>query len=256
VAYDVKTPVFEGPLDLLLHLIARHEVDLYEISLESIVDAYLAELERMHVLDLDVATEFLLIAATLVELKSRRLLPEPVTSELEDDLSLLEERDVLVVRLLECLTFREAGAAIARLAQAAGRSQPRLAGPEAHFLSLAPDLLVGVDPDDLRAALLRLAVPAPGPRVELDHVTVVHRSVGDALAQLVAVLPGLDRATFRELTAGASGRMDVIVAFLAVLELYKQGLVELEQSGTFGALEVCWTGEASGADVVADLAHW
>jgi len=75
MSYAVRTPVFEGPFDLLLHLILKQEVELWEVSLAEIVDAYLTELDRMESLDLDVATEFLLIAATLVELKARRLLP-------------------------------------------------------------------------------------------------------------------------------------------------------------------------------------
>src|SRR5262245_6756165 len=109
--YAVVTPTYEGPFELLLHLILRDEVDLYEISLVDIVDAYLAELERMETCDLDIATEFLLIAATLVELKSRRLLPLDDDGDLDDELALWEERDLLLSRLLECKTFKDAAVA-------------------------------------------------------------------------------------------------------------------------------------------------
>ena len=116
VAYAVSTEVFEGPFDLLLHLILREQVDLYEISLARIVDAYLTEVERMETLDLDVATEFLLIAATLVELKARRLLPDRQDVELDEELALWEERDLLLARLLECKTFKDAAGVLRRMA--------------------------------------------------------------------------------------------------------------------------------------------
>ena len=237
--YEVRTAVFEGPLDLLLELITKREVDLYEVTLSSIVDAFLAELERMGPLDLDAATEFLVIAAVLVELKSRWLLPQPPAPAIDDDGDLLEARDLLVARLLECMTFRSAGEALARLAAAAGRSWPRLAGPEERFLQAAPDILAGVVVADLTAALRRCLAPRPVPRVKLDHLTPLAVSVADVVAELSASLPGRGPLTFRALTEG-SNRMEVIVRFLALLELYKQGLVELDQATTFGALEVRW----------------
>src|SRR3954471_5292968 len=136
--YDVQTPVFEGPFDLLLHLILREQIDLYEVRLSTIVDAYVAELGRLENLDLDLATEFLLIAATLVELKSKRLLPGDDDIDLDDELALWEERDLLLARLLECKTFKDASVALRRLAAEAGRSVPRVAGLEERFLDVAP----------------------------------------------------------------------------------------------------------------------
>lgn len=239
--YEVRTAIFEGPLDLLLELITRREVDLYEVSLSSIVDAYLAELDRMGPLDLDAATEFLLIAAVLVELKSRWLLPQPPAADPEAEADLLEARDLLVARLLECMTFRSAGDTLARLEAAAGRSRPRLAGPEERFLRAAPDLLAGVEAADLASALRRCLTPRPVPRVQVDHIAPLAVSVADVVAELSTELPGAGPVTFRALTEG-HGRVDTIVRFLALLELYKQGLVELEQASTFGALEVRWSG--------------
>ena len=124
MAIDVATPVYEGPFDLLLQLILAEEVDLYEINLARIVDAYLAEIERLQALDLDVATEFLLIAATLVELKARRLLPGRAEVDLDDELALWEERDMLLARLLECKTFKDVAAVFSTLADASTTSPP------------------------------------------------------------------------------------------------------------------------------------
>src|SRR5438105_2352532 len=139
MAVDVHTEVYEGPFDLLLQLILKEQVDLYEVSLSSIVDAYLAEIARMQTLDLDLATEFLLIAATLVELKARRLLPGSEDADLDDELALWEERDLLLARLLECKTFKDVASVLAALERKASRSYPRRVGPEDQFLVLAPD---------------------------------------------------------------------------------------------------------------------
>ena len=242
MSFEVRTPVFEGPFDLLLHLIVREQVDLYQVSLSGIVDSYLAEIERMGPLDLEVTTEFLVIAATLVELKTRRLLPGADDPEADEELALLEERDLLLARLLECKTFRDAGEALAALGATAGRSWPRTAGLEERFSALVPDLLAGVMPVDLRGAFLRAIAPKPAPRVDLDHVAPIRVSVEDAVVELARTLPGLGRVTFRVLTRDLSERLDVIGRFLAVLELYKQGKVDVDQAETFGDLVVVWTG--------------
>src|SRR5215212_9226348 len=166
MAYEVTTPVFEGPFDLLLHLILREQVDLYEVPLAAIVDSYLKELDRLQGagLDLDVATEFLLIASTLVELKARRLLPGRDDVDLDEELGLWEQRDLLLARLLECKTFKDAAAVLARLGDEAQRSFPRTVGVDERFASLAPDLLAGVGPIDLRDAFVRAVTPKPVPR--------------------------------------------------------------------------------------------
>ena len=249
-SYLVHTPVFDGPFDLLLHLITKEQVDLYEVSLSGIVDAYLAEIEHLGRMDLDMATEFLLIAATLIELKTRRLLPGRDDVDIDEELWLLEERDLLLSRLLECKTFKDASAALVRLMAKAERSLPRLAGLEERFLAVMPDLLEGVTPDDLKGALLKVMAPKPPPKVDLDHVAPIRISVRDAVEQLVGELPRLRRVTFRRLTGHLIDRLEVIVHFLAVLELYKQGTVELHQLTTFGQLDIEWVGE--GGDAVID----
>lgn len=251
VLYEVQTPVFEGPFDLLLHLVLRSQVDVYEISLLEIVDAFVAELDRLGSLDLEVATEFLLVAATLIELKTRGLLPGPDDVDLDDELALWEERDLLLARLLECKTFKDVSADLALLAGRAERSVPRRAGLEERFLALAPDLLAGVSPDDLRAAFLRAVAPKPVPRIDLFHVVPVKLSVSEAVEELIDELPRVGRITFRRLTQDLVERVEVIVRFLALLELYKQGAVDLVQHGTFGDLEIEWIGDSeASADLV------
>jgi segregation and condensation protein A len=242
MAFAVATPVFEGPFDLLLHLILREQVDIYEVSLSRIVDAYLEEIERLQVIDLDIATEFLLIAATLVELKARRLLPGRDDIDLDDELALWEERDLLLARLLECKTFKDVAGVFNRLAEDADRSFARSAGPDERFDALMPDLLDGVTGKRLHAAYLRAVTPKPVQRIDLFHVAPVRASVADAVAELIDELPRVGRISFRRLTSGLVERLEVIVRFLALLELFKQGVIELDQDEQFGEIDVLWTG--------------
>ena len=226
--YTVSTPVFEGPFDLLLHLITREQVDLWEVSLSDIVDAYVTSLEEMRAaLDLDTATEFLLIAAVLLELKSRRLLPGRESVESEEEFALWEERDLLIARLLECKTFKDAAASLSKAMDLAARSHPRTVGLDERFSELVPDVLDGVTPDRLREAMEAVLAPRPQARVILDHVAPVTASVADAVAALLEELPRAGRTTFSALSAGACTRLEVIVRFLALLELFKQGVVDL-----------------------------
>jgi segregation and condensation protein A len=242
VAAELPDRVYEGPFDLLLHLILAEEVDIHEVNLARIVDAYLVEIERLQQLDLDVATEFLLIAATLVELKARRLLPGRVDVDLDEELALWEERDLLLARLLECKTFKDVSRQFGALADAAGRSVARRVGPDERFADLVPDLLAGLTPMRLREAAIAAFSPRPTPRIDLQHVAPIRASVADAVAELVDELPRAGRITFARLTVALVERLEVIVRFLAVLELFKQGLVELEQAERCGAIVIEWRG--------------
>jgi segregation and condensation protein A len=244
VAAELPDRTYEGPFDLLLQLILAEEVDIHEVSLARIVDAYLAEIERMQQLDLDVATEFLLIAATLVELKARRLLPGRADVDLDDELALWEERDLLLARLLECKTFKDVSRLFAVLADDAGRSFARRVGPDERFAGLAPDLLAGLTAARVRDAAITALTPPPAPRIDLYHVAPIRASVADAVAELVDELPRAGRITFVRLTADLVERLDVIVRFLAVLELYKQGLVEVDQADRFADIGIEWHGPA------------
>ena len=251
MAYAVTTPVFEGPFDLLLHLILQEEVDIHEVSLTRIVEAYLAELERMKELDLEVATEFLLIAATLIDLKTRRLLPTRDDGELDEELALWEERDILLARLLDCKTFKDVAAVMHDLIERAELTHPRLAGPDERFAELMPDLLDGVSPRRLQRAFLRATEPKGPVSIDLFHVAPIRASVADALERLVGVLPTLGRVSFRQIIAGVSDRIEVVVRFLAILELFKQGRVDLDQADRFGDITITWNNNPDLADLAA-----
>ncbi len=254
----VSTPVFEGPFEVLLQLIGDHKVDVYDICLAEVVDAFLAELADRQPMDLQITTEFLVIAAILVELKSRKLLPGPDEVEPDDELCGFEERDRLLARLLELQAYSAAADAFAVLIERASRSLPRAAGLEERFRDLAPDLLAGVTPDLLAAAFAKGTAPRPTPTVDLYHVTVEPVTVSEAVAELVQRLPGQGRTSFRQLTLACTNRMQVIVRFLALLELCKQGRVTLDQGHTFGDLQVTWVGDSrvpaavSAADAVEE----
>ena len=251
--YAVQTEVFEGPFDVLLRLILDQEVDIYEVSLTGIVDAYLAEMDKILSsveptsssgprVDLELATEFLLIAATLVELKTRRLLPDQNDGALDEELGLWEERDLLLARLLECQTFKTAATALRQMSRNASFSYPRTTGPDRHFLSLAPDLLEGVTPAQITMALVKALTPAAVKRVDVSHIASVNASVTDAMFEIIDALPRLGTTSFRQITHGLVDRIEVVVRFLAILELLKQGHIELDQKEHFGDITLTWTG--------------
>jgi segregation and condensation protein A len=244
MAYAVATPVFEGPIDLLLHLVSTHEVDVLEVPLGPVVDAFVAHLtENRADLNLEMLSEFLLVAAILVELKSQRLLPGPDDVDEDEELGRWEERDLLLARLLECRAYAAAADVFAALTEQAARSIPREVGLDEGFALRAPDLLAGVTPAQLAQAFLRGTAERPVPLVDLSHVTVDTVTVAEAVTELAARLPTLGRTTFRDLTEGLTERMEIIVRFLALLELCKLGKVNLGQGQTFGELRVEWTAE-------------
>jgi segregation and condensation protein A len=255
MGYEVRTDVFEGPFDLLLHLILAQEVDLWEVSLATIVDAYLTELERMERLDLEVATEFLLIAATLVDLKARRLLPAPESFDLDEELMRFEERDLLLARLLECKTFKDVAATLAARLREGDRAVIRRAGPEAPFSSLVPDPLEHATPQMLRRAAVRALTGQLPTSVDTEHIAPIRASVRDAIDTLLVMIPSDGPVTFRQLTVGVTDRLEFIVRFLGVLELYKQGIVDLEQTSNFGSLVLRRLEPRTGLDAVS-VADW
>lgn len=221
----------------------REEVDIHEVSISTIVDAYLAELAKMQELDLEIATEFLLIAATLVEIKSRRLLPGRENVDLDDELALWEERDLLLARLLECKTFKDVATVLARFVDDADLVYGRTAGPEEHFSAVAPDPLEGMTIAKLEKAFVSVITPRPVPTLDMFHVSPVRFTVAEAVETLRRELPSMGVVTFRRLTAGLVERLEIIVRFLAVLEMYKQGWIEIDQSDRFGDISVEWTGD-------------
>jgi len=248
VAYTVTTPGFEGPIDLLLHLVSSHEVDVLDIPLAPVVDGFLKVLvEHREQLTMDALSEFLLVAAILVELKSQKLLPGPDVVDDDEELVGWEERDLLLSRLLECRAYAAAADVFVAMAEQAARSVPRETGLDDGFMVHAPDLLAGVTADQLAQAYLKATAERPAPRVDLSHVTVDTVTVSETVQVLAGVLPGRGRTSFRELTAGLGRRIEIIVHFLALLELCKLGKVSLGQGQVFGDLEVDWIAEGSTA---------
>ena len=226
---------------MLLHLVTREQVDIWELSLSAIVDEFVATIEQMKALDLSVATEFLLTAAVLLELKARKLLPDGGDAEDEETLALWEERDLLLARLLECKTFKDV-AAMSRLMDCAQRSVPRRAGLEERFVGLAPDPLEGLTALDLRGALVKVLAPKPVTRVNTEHVAPVRASVAEVVDELVPRLPAEGRTTFRRLVEGLTERLEVIVYFLALLELYKRARWTSNRQASW-QLHISWLGE-------------
>jgi segregation and condensation protein A len=242
VGVSISTPVFEGPIDLLLHLVTSHEVDVLDIPLLPVVDAFVAALhEGRDVYSLEVLSEFLLVAAILLELKSQRLLPGPDEVDPEEDLIGWDERDLLLSRLLECRAYAAVADTFVVMTETASRSLARQAGLDDGFVIHAPDLLAGVTGEQLAQAFLRATEERPVERIDLSHVTVVDTlTVSEAVEELALELPRRRNVTFAELTANLTTRIEVIVRFLAVLELCKLGRVNLGQGQTFGRLQIDW----------------
>ena len=235
--YHVAVGSFEGPFDLLLHLIARHKVDIYEISLAQITDDYLAVLRAMERIDLDVATEFLIVAATLIELKAARLLPNEDDPDIED--LALEARDLLYARLLDYRMFKEAGQYLGSRLETLSGYVPRRVALEPQFTGLVPQTQLSISPQRLAEIAAQALRAKPEPVVDLSHVQPVRMTVRDAAGMVVQELERAGgSATFAELTAGCRHRIEVIVHFLALLELYKLDLIDMEQAGNFSTLRV------------------
>ncbi len=250
MTYVVTTPSFSGPAELLLELIGRHELDVLDVPLSPVVDGFVAALrDRRETITTEELSEFLLVAAILVELKSQRLLPGRDESEPDEEFLGWEERDVWLARLLELRTYADLADALASLLERAGRSLPRLRGLDDGFVVHPPDLLAGVTPGQLAEAYLRGIEEKPVPVVRLHHVTVDAVTVAETVVALAQRLPALGRVSFRQLTVGLDSRIEVIVHFLALLELCKLGHLDLGQGATFGDLEIEWRTDAAGLDI-------
>lgn len=248
MAYQVRLPAFEGPFDLLLHLIAKREVDIYEISLAAITEEYLDHIKAMQDLDLEVTTEFLVVAATLIEIKAARLIPG--SSVDDEDALLLSERDILIARLLEYRAFKDAASALQQLLDANAGFVPRRAGPGREFDHLCPDLLARVSPAALAAMASAALAPRPEQRLDLSHITPIRVSVADAIATVLRALAERERVTFRELRTECSDRIDIVVRFLAVLELVKRDQAAVTQDGPFGDIVIARAAGTPAADTV------
>ncbi|MGW4641215.1 segregation and condensation protein A [Sphaerisporangium sp. NPDC004334] len=251
-AFQVHLEVFEGPFDVLLALISKHKLDITEVSLHQVTDEFIAHIRsRGPEWDLDLASHFLLVAATLLDLKAARLLP---TGEVEDeeDLALLEARDLLFARLLQYRAYKEVAKVFAgRMAEEALRF-PRSVPMEPQFAGLLPELVLGIGPERLAKIAARVFTPKAAPSVSTAHIYQPVANVREQAAILVQRLRRVRTATFRALTADCAGTFEVIARFLAVLELYREAAVSFEQIEPLGDLHVTWTGADDGDVAVVD----
>ncbi len=237
MSYHVRTSVFEGPLDLLLQLITRHQVDVTTVSLADLVSEYLAHLDEMRTLDLEVTSEFLLIAATLIQLKIRQLLPNDSELELDEELELMEERDRLLSRLLMCVTFKDVAAVLSARLESSNRYVPRSGGIDQKIVTAPPDVELGVDGEYLRFLASRVFA-AQVAEPDLDHLELDLPSVQAAIDELRVRVAELAETTFEDLVSHCTRRMEVAAYFLALLEMARWGLVELAQDDWLADIEV------------------
>jgi segregation and condensation protein A len=251
-AFQVHLDVFEGPFDLLLALISKHKLDITEVALSQVTDEFIGYLsERSDGWDLDQVSYFLVVAATLLDLKAARLLPSGEVED-EEDLALLEARDLLFARLLQYRAYKEVASVFAARMTAAARRFPRRVPLEPRFAELLPEVLIGLGPGEFaRLAALALTPKAP-PTVDTEHIHSPLISVRDQAKIIAARLAELGRASFRQLTAGAAGSYEVVASFLALLELYREAAVSFEQVAPLSELYVTWTGHAT-TDSVNEL---
>ncbi|MEV0728244.1 segregation/condensation protein A [Polymorphospora sp. NPDC050346] len=248
--FTVRLENFTGPFDLLLQLIGKHKLDVTEVALHRVTDEFIAYIRAMgDEWDLDEASEFLLVAATLLDLKAARLLPA-ADVENEEDLALLEARDLLFARLLQYKAFKEAAAHIAELEAVGARRYPRAVTLEDRYAQALPELVLGVGPQRLLKLAVKAMTPKPVPVVSIAHIHQVRVSVREHAAILRDRLRRAGTATFDVLCADCESTLEVVARFLALLELYREGLVDFTQVQALGELTVRWNG---GQDAGAEL---
>lgn len=249
MSYSVKTDVFEGPFDLLLHLVSRQKLDVNAISISQVADQYIDHIDRMRELDLDIASEFLLLAATLLEIKAASLLPKAdvyVGDEL-DDLSPEEARDILIARLLAYKQFKNIAGELSARMEAEGHMHPRQAGLEQEFLGLMPDYLEGITLRGLAVICADLEHRREIFLLEAEHVASMPISLELHAESVRRVVSRQGRASFAELVGENPSPEIIVVTLLAVLELYKRGLVEVVQDALFGDIVITRLSEEEAA---------
>lgn len=249
--FQVRLANFEGPFDLLLQLISQHELDVTEVALHQVTDDFIAYTRTLgEQWDLDETTEFLVIAATLLDLKAARLLP---SADVEDpeDIALLEARDLLFARVLQYRAYKQVAALFAELEAGALRRYPRSVALEERYLGMLPEVMLGVTPEKFAEIAREVFLPKPPPTVSLDHLHMGQVSVREHAAVLRVRLAAAGRATFGDLVADCSHTIEVVARFLALLDLYRESTVTFEQPEALAELYVRWTG-GSVAEAVAD----
>ncbi|MCV7229454.1 segregation/condensation protein A [Mycolicibacterium komossense] len=245
--FQVRLSNFEGPFDLLLQLIFAHRLDVTEVALHTVTDdfiAYTKDIGRQ--LELEETTTFLVVAATLLDLKAARLLPAGVVED-DEDLALLEVRDLLFARLLQYRAFKHVAQMFAELEAAALRSYPRAASLEDRFTELLPEVMLGVGVDEFAQIAAAAFTPRPVPTVGVEHLHNPVVSVAELAVQVLELLEGRGAgqwASFSEIVANCSSSYEIVGRFLALLELYRARAVAFDQSEPLGVLQVSWTGDS------------
>ncbi|WP_406107764.1 segregation/condensation protein A [Streptomyces sp. NBC_01003] len=251
--FKVRLANFEGPFDLLLQLISKHKLDVTEVALSKVTDEFMVHIRAMgSEWDLDQTTEFLVVAATLLDLKAARLLP---TAEVEDeaDLALLEARDLLFARLLQYRAYKKIADIFSERLDEEARRYPRTVGLEPHHAELLPEVVISIGAEGFARLAVKAMQPRPKPQVYVDHIHAPLVSVREQAGLVVARLRELGEASFRVLVEDADDTLTVVARFLALLELYREKAVSLEQEEALGELLVRWTGgESEGEPTVTD----
>jgi len=249
--FAVRLDEFEGPFELLLSLISKHRLDVTVLALHTVIDDFLAHIRgRGTEWDLDEATEFLVVAATLLDLKAARLLPSGEVED-EEDLALLEARDLLFARLLQYRAYKDVSAVFAEMLRTGSRRHPREVGLDPEFAGLLPEVLIGLGPDEFASLAAKALAPKPVVSVSVSHIHAIRVSVREQAAILVDRLRRHPSATFRSLTSDCDTTLLVVARFLALLELYRDGVVAFDQVTPLGELHIRWTGTTEGEIVVA-----
>ncbi|HEX8095287.1 MAG TPA: segregation/condensation protein A [Jatrophihabitans sp.] len=245
--FSVRLDNFEGPFDLLLSLISRRQLDVTEVALSQVTDDFISYLKAAgDGFDLGQATEFLVVAATLLDLKAARLLPAAEVED-EDDLALLEARDLLFARLLQYRAYKLAAAHLGQLATQAGRRFGRTAELEPRFAALSPELRIGVELHQFAAVAAGALRPRPVPVVGVEHLHTPRVSVREHMAAMAERLARTGSATFRSLVADCGSTLEVVARFLGLLELYRDGAVSFDQAEALSELRVRWIGAGRSA---------
>jgi segregation and condensation protein A len=245
--FSVRLDNFEGPFDLLLTLISRRQLDVTEVSLSQVTDEFITYLDGMQSWDLGKATEFLVVAATLLDLKAARLLPAAEVDD-EEDLALLEARDLLFARLLQYRAYKLAAAYLAELHRAQSTRFARAVDLEPQFAGLLPEVVIGVSPAHFAAVAAAAMVPKPVPVVITDHVHAPQVSVREHTAILRERLRRVGSTTFRALVSDCTLTLEIVARFLGLLDLYRDGTVAFDQAAALTELRVRWIGSTDAGD--------
>lgn len=251
-AFRVHLDNFEGPFDLLLQLLSRHKMDITEVSLSRVTDDFLGHIKAAgNAWDLDQTSQFVVVAATLLDLKAARLIPSGEVDDPED-LALLEARDLLFVRLLQYRAFKQVAAYLGTTLVEQDRRHPRPGGLEPHFARLLPEVELRISPERFAALAAKALGPKQAPVLSLEHLHAPTVSVAEQAGLLVQRLRRAGTLTFRALTGDSPDRVTTVARFLALLELFREGAVSFEQLTPLGELTVRWTGTGEGELVVSD----